>query len=314
MNSGRVGERAKGRWKSILTQLGVEERLLDGRHHRCPVSGEGDDRFRFSNHNGRGNFFCACNDGRSDGFKLLECKFNCDFAEAATMVEGVIGKAEEDRTPKRSTDDAVRDLRMIQRAVQQTRDTDAVSAYLASRGIEPGDQPLAVLRQARINYGLRKIGITEQMTAMVAKFVRPDGKPSTFHLTYLDAGHRKAQIERSRVVATPVAPMAGGAVRLYPMQRGELGVAEGIETALSARALFQVNTWATLNATMLAKFEPPEDCRKLTIFADNDDSFTGHAAAYTLARRCRMKYKIEVEVRVPLRVGRDFNDVLTRGA
>lgn len=310
--NGRVGERAKGRWKSILSQLGVDERLLDGKHHKCPVSGEGDDRFRFSNHNGRGNFFCACNDGRSDGFKLLECKFNCDFAESAKMVESVIGKAEEDRAPKRSSEDAVRDLRMIQSAIG--REHGAVSSYLSSRGIEAKDQPLSVLRQAKVNYGLRAIGIAEKMTAMVAKFVRPDGAPSTFHLTYLDADNQKASIERSRVVATPVAPMAGGAVRLHPMVDGVLGVAEGIESALSARALFQVNTWATLNATMLAKFEPPEGCRKIVIFADNDDNFTGQAAAYALARRCRMKYNIEVEVRAPLRTGKDYNDVLTRGA
>lgn len=310
----KIGDQANGRWKSILVSLGVDERILDGNHHPCPVSGEGEDRFRFSNYKGKGNFFCACNDGKSDGFKLLECKFGADFPAAAKMVEEVIGVAEEDATDNRTTEHAIADLQMIQDRVKACRTLDAVTAYLEGRGIEREYHPRGTLRQASVNYGLRKIGITKPMTAMVAKVVTADNQPSTFHLTYLGEDNRKAQIERDRVVATPSLPMAGGAVRLYPMgSDGVLGVAEGIETAISARVLFGLPVWATLNAQQMEKFEPPAGCTKVVIFADNDDSFTGQAAAYNLAKKCVLKHKVQAEVKIPLRQG-DYNDVLQRGA
>lgn len=315
----KISERSRGRWKSILTQLGVDERILDGQHHPCPVNGEGNDRFRFSNYRGKGNFFCACNDGRGDGFKLLECKFGAEFKEAAKMVEDIIGLTDEDEEQARTTEHAMRDLRLIQDAVKRQQDQQVVSIYLHGRGIEAKNQPVGVLRQASLNYGLRRIGITEKQITMVAKVLCPDSTPSTFHLTYLayaDGGVTKATIERSRIVATPAAPMAGGAVRLHPMgSNGVLGVAEGIETALSARILHDmVPVWATLNAHMLEQFVPPPGCTKLLIFGDNDASCTGQAASWALAKKCAIKFKIDAEVHIPLRVGKDWNDVLMRGA
>jgi putative DNA primase/helicase len=306
----RIGERCKGRWKALLPQLGIDAKYLDGNHHPCPCSGQGDDRFRFSNKNGRGNFFCACNDGKSDGFKLLECKHGVDFKAAAKMVEEIIGEVAEDGpTQERTREDALRHLRAVQRQVEACGSRDHVERYLAGRGL------VAVpptLRQARINYGLRKIGITEDFDAMVAKVVSADGTPSTMHLTYLRDG-QKAAIERDRVVMTPSTPMAGGAVRLMPMRRGELGVAEGIETALSAHALFGVPVWATLNAQMLEAFQPPQGCTLLHIYGDHDENFTGQAAAYALAKRCALKWQVPCRVHIPLRPG-DYNDVLVRGA
>lgn len=310
----RVTVRAKGKWKSILTQLGVNPAILDGKHHPCPTSGEGDDRFRFSNRNGKGNFFCACNQGKGDGFQLLKCMYGWDFKDAAVQVEGVIGEASEDAEDRRkSAEYALRDLRAIQRAVRTASSDEGVRAYLAARGIDvaavyrPG-----VLHDATLNYGLRKIGITDPMQAMVAKFVTPKGKPSTFHITYLD-GAKKADIERQRVVATPVEDMVGGAVRLMPAHE-ELGVSEGIETAYSASTLFGFPVWATLNAYMLEKFEPPPGVKRLVVFGDNDHSFTGQAAAFALAKRAKLQLGLEVEVRLPPRLGMDWNDVLTGGA
>ena len=89
-----------------------------------------------------------------------------------------------------------------------------------------------------------------------------------------------------------------------------MGIAEGIETAMSAHILFGVPTWSGINATMLKSFNPPKICNFLTIFADNDVNFTGHSAAYDLARRLKMTNPdLKIEVQVPSQIG-DWNDVL----
>ena len=91
-----------------------------------------------------------------------------------------------------------------------------------------------------------------------------------------------------------------------------LGIAEGIETALSASILFNVPGWAA---------SPPACCRNghrlrvttVFVFGDNDASSTGQAAAYALARRLKAK-GLTVSVEIPHATGRDWNDVhVTRG-
>lgn len=311
MHKEKITDRCKGRWKSILVRFGIDEKVLDGKHHKCPVTGDGEDRFRFSNRNGRGSFFCACNDGKGDGFQLLCCKLGLEFKDAAKAVEEVIGETEEDEAGKeRSAEQALADLKRLQQAVMQPTDNRMMLDYLSSRAIPERGVPTSVLRQARVSYGLRKIGITGLHDAMVAKFSDATGQPSTFHITYLKDG-KKAEFERNRVVATPARKMLGGAVRLMKINEdGVLGVAEGIETALSARVLFNVPVWATLNAQMLEQFQPPPECKKLLVFGDNDRSFTGHAASYALAKHCRLRWKVDVEVHIPPDVGHDWNDVL----
>ena len=88
-----------------------------------------------------------------------------------------------------------------------------------------------------------------------------------------------------------------------------MGVAEGVETALSAQQMFGVPVWATLATGLLLKWQPPEHARCILIFTDNDENFAGAAAAYPLAHRLKAK-GYHVEVRLPPFEGCDWNDVL----
>ena len=91
------------------------------------------------------------------------------------------------------------------------------------------------------------------------------------------------------------------AIRLAPAGK-VLGIAEGIETALSASALFEVPVWAAISAPLLRKWRPPEGVEKVMIFGDNDKSFTGQEAAYHLARQ--LSDSVEVEVKIPTLPGK----------
>jgi putative DNA primase/helicase len=99
----------------------------------------------------------------------------------------------------------------------------------------------------------------------------------------------------------------GAAIRLAPAGDA-LGIAEGIETALSASALFGVPCWAAGNAGLLAAWQPPPEAKRIIIFGDNDPDYGGHAAAYALAKRLRSDERV-VEVQIPAEVGADWNDV-----
>ena len=90
---------------------------------------------------------------------------------------------------------------------------------------------------------------------------------------------------------------------------GHLGIAEGIETALSAQAIFGVPTWAALSADGLRRWQWPEGVARVSIFADAGD--VGRQAAATLADRLNIA-NIANRIVGPLH-GDDFNDDLRRG-
>lgn len=285
----KLSDRAKGRWLDILTspQVGIDESLLDGRHHKCPACG-GTDRFRFTRDD-RGGYFCG--DHRGDGFGLLQHVFGGDFAAAAKMVEDVIGKDDNWKPEPRKRTYAER-LQSIAKPAPRSR-------YLESRGLDmaPG------LRFAwRVDY--HDGDMVRQFAAMLAPVTR-HGKFLTYHVTYLAEG-AKAPVDPVRKIL-PGPALTGASVALYPPAE-EMGIAEGIETAIAAKMLFGIPVWSALSTSLMKSWEPPEIAKRVTVFADHDPNAAGQAAAWHLCHRLRMK-GIETDVRMPTMFG-DWNDFL----
>jgi predicted P-loop ATPase len=127
--------------------------------------------------------------------------------------------------------------------------------------------------------------------------------------------HRTFLLEDGSGKAPPgkkmLGPVAGGSVRLSAIPAdGHLGIGEGIETALSAWAIFGIPTWAALSAGNLRDWQWPEGIRRVTIFADAGEA--GQSAATTLAERLTAAGILST-IMSPLH-GDDFNDDLRKGA
>jgi hypothetical protein len=103
----------------------------------------------------------------------------------------------------------------------------------------------------------------------------------------------------------------GGSVRLGGAGR-RLGLAEGIETALSATALFGIPCWATLGTERFALVALSPEVEELLLFLDHD---AGGRRAEALAREAFAHLR-RIETHVPERPGDDWTDVLraARGA
>lgn len=292
----RAVDEARGKWRSVLSQLGIPASVLDGKHHPCPANGEGDDRFRFNDRNGSGNYFCACSDGKKGGMSLLMCCKGWGYAEAAREVEAVVGSATVTPPVER------RDPRIALRRVWERSGSAGFSVrrYLKERGLEMPES----LRQARLTYwdGGRNHGTFDAMVGVIS---RPDGRAESLHLTYLD-GAAKANVPSARKVMPPVETITGCAIHLYPAGR-VLGISEGIESAIAARMMHGVPVWAAANAHGIETFVPPAGVEKVIVFGDTDASYTGQAAAYALAKRL-VRQGVECSVELPV-VG-DWNDAL----
>ncbi|MGW8178070.1 MAG: toprim domain-containing protein [bacterium] len=295
-----LGDKAEGHWDSILRQIGVEAKILNGKHQPCPSCG-GRDRFRYDNKKNRGDYYCSqC--GPGDGFKLLMAIHQCEFAEAAKMVEEVIGRAKPDE--KKEDVDPRKRLQYISKHLVRVSAGDPVYIYLKSRGLSKLPRTLRLHPKLAYYEGREKIGSYPAMISLVRD---NEGNALTYHVTYLTSAGHKAHVGSERKVLSALGDK-GYVSMLYPAKE-TLGVAEGIETSIASRVLFDVPVWATLNSNGMKAFLPPPEVRRVMIFADNDKNYEGQSAAYQLAHKLCTK-GIEVEVVIP--PPGDWNDELVR--
>ncbi|HEX8215048.1 MAG TPA: toprim domain-containing protein [Allosphingosinicella sp.] len=170
--------------------------------------------------------------------------------------------------------------------------------YLLARGLEAASPELRY--NHRTPHGPRPF--TRFRPAMVAA-VRDESGLVAVHRTFLDPRHRR--------LAPLPAPRCGlgrfgaGAVRLGGIAP-RLGLAEGIETALSASALFGLPCWATLGTERFGLVALPEEVTELLLFLDND---AGGRRAEALAREAIGRLRT-ITVHYPHSAGDDWNDVL----
>ncbi|MEX2149078.1 MAG: toprim domain-containing protein [Steroidobacteraceae bacterium] len=166
-----------------------------------------------------------------------------------------------------------------------------VEQYLAARGLSDVlRRPPRVLRAHRsLEYwdGARLLG---EFPALVALFHGSNDQPVTLHVTYLRGdGCAKAPVPSPRkILGVPVrGATRGGAIRLYEPILAVLGIAEGIESALSLSVLHSFPTWASFCADNLEHVLLPANLSELHIGVDVDESGTGERAARALAARVR---------------------------
>lgn len=309
-----IKDRTIGRWKDILTRLGIPEDHLKNKHGPCPICG-GKDRFRFDDKDGRGTFFCNV-DGAGDGFSLLQKMYQWDFFETVKQIEVVIGggdpgplpeiKKPEDKNETKKAEEARQKLNVIRAKLRKIKPGDIVDQYLTSRGLS-----FEGVSEIYYHPSLYDMGSKKSYEAMVSYIRSPDGKSTSLQKTFLLDG-KKAPIDAPRQINPPIGTITGGAVRLFGVdwEKKRLSVAEGVETSMAVNRFYGgIPVWAVLSANGMRTFIPPEGVEFIGIFADNDINYAGHAAAYELAHKLSVK-GIKVEVIFPKDRGTDWLDVL----
>lgn len=303
MSGAPAKELCRGRWRWLLPVMGVEARLLTGKHGPCPICG-GKDRFRWDDKDGTGSYFCSgC--GPGDGFMLAEKVTGKTFKELFALVQDNIGTVPMPEFKPKTDDQANRmAMRAVWEAAEPPSEHSPVGLYQKNRlgRLWPSN---AIREAAGLRYGT-----VEMHPAMVARISDPQDRGVNMHLTFLTDDGRKADIEPVKKVMKGTLP-DGCAIRLWPAAR-IMGIAEGIESAMSAAILYKMPVWAAINSTMLAKWVPPDEAEEIWVFGDNDGNFAGQAKSYALAHRLVAQFGRRVRVEIPYDPGVDWNDILKK--
>ncbi len=306
----------RGRWPEIFKYYNLPP--VTGNKHwpkECPICGK-KGKFRIDDkgdeRGGNGTFICSCNTG--DGWKLLDLTQNKPFRVLADEIDLLLGneyQKEEKPAPAQKTDIQKQREKVIRKyaSLPSLRGT-AAERYLQSRGIN-------CLPLENVRYCDRQRAQGRAFQAMYALATDDKGNICYLHRTLLDGDKKAAVLEPKKTLGQQednyLDRAQAVAIRMFPIS-STLGIAEGIETALSCKQIYGVNTWSTINAGFMAKFRAPMGVRHLIIFADVDrNSATGMASAFACAR-ANLNAKNDIEkISIRWTDHGDFNDLLING-
>ena len=273
-----------------------------------------------------GGAICTCKTWR-DGFELLKDARGWSFPEALTAVAEYLGMEVDDRgnvkdlaahrrrieaqraqarkreAARRRKQQAAsrRATTMIRKIWDEAyplrdRRTEPLRLYLARRQLsiqQLQGNPDIRFHPRLICFQRSEAGELMNMgrhPAMLALIRDAQGQPTTLHRTYLTPEGGKLPVAKpKKLMSLPAeARLQGGAIRLFPPGK-TLGVAEGIETALSVQFATGMPTWACVSAALLAQFSPPPGVENVVIWADRDRSGAGIEAAGNLRNLLQKK-------------------------
>lgn len=301
----RTTQAAKGKWRGILITLGLPEACLQNKHGPCPLCG-GKDRFRWDNIEGRGTYICN-NCGAGDGMTLAMKFTRKSFSDIATEIDLVLGNVKPDAPgkPARTDDDNRRALISVRSVSKPVQPGDLADRYLTSRNLNELVYPQTLLFAEKLRDG--EGGIRPCLIALVGRYGKPEF--DTIHRTFLrHDGLGKAEMASPRKLMPGPVPDGACVMLSEWTESGTLGIAEGIETAMAASALFDIPVWAAVSSSMMKKWMPPPGCENIVIFGDNDKKYGGQAAAYHLAHRLSAQNLPVEQVLIPQLPGEDWAD------
>ena len=188
----------------------------------------------------------------------------------------------------------------IWRDAQPLRASPA-KAYLESRGILAASPALRF--HPRTPLGPK--GRARVLPAMIAAVSLDEG-PIAIHRTFLSTeASGKAAFEKPK---RALGALGEAAVRLFAPVSGKLGLAEGVESAMSAYALTGIPVWATLGNERFGLVSVPESVTELHLFVDHD---AGGELAASRGLAAYARDGRTIHVRKPSSRDTDWNDELT---
>jgi putative DNA primase/helicase len=292
-------------------RIGDELRLANIRGDKprkqgsCVIALEGEragDWIEFADNQGGGPLSTLEHATGLTGRALIE--YAADLA-GSVPVNGATHAIADTLTKEQRADHTAREIELILARTVPIGGT-AGETYLTGRGLQVPNTP-DLLFHPDLTYWDSRTGYP----ALIAIARNAAAEQIAIHRTYLAPdGSGKANVPKPRMM---LGSIAGGAVRLGEVgEHGLIGLAEGIETALSVmRAGPALPVWAALSAGNLEQVMLPPEITRVVLLADHDGEGVGLKAAERAAGRLHAEGR-RVWIAYPPDAGDDFNDLVLR--
>jgi len=309
---------AQGRWGSILSTLGgqdMNDAIERGhaRHGVCPIH-QGNKPFRvFRDFEDTGGCICSQCGAFNDGFSFLQEMYHWSNSEVLDQVASNLGLNNRNnivRLPPKKIikvkEIPTEQIEVRKQAIQKLWNeaseinqpgSEPMLRYLLNRGIE---QPNALSSKAikmALSHGYYEDDkIIGHYNTMLAPVIDPNGICVALHRTYITFNGLKAPVECPKKLYTKGTSLKGAAIQLFPAAE-EMGVSEGIETALAVNQMNGMSVWPCISAALLRQVHLPTIVKRLHIWTDKDRSLAGQEAAEALSE---IQYERGIEVTIHL--------------
>jgi DNA primase len=257
----------------------------------------------FTIYRGGERFPCFGCGASGDVLDFIQQAHGVGLREAANMLgEDTLPRVQFHPLPSNGTDasDRVDEARAIWRAAVPVEDTPAAE-YLRWRGLTL--EPPISLRYAELPYGRGR-----PLPCLVCCVSSAEGPMQGIQRIYLAPdGRGKADVGKPKL---SLGRVAGGAIRLGPLDGGELIVTEGPEDGLTLLQSLGRPVWVAAGASMLPAMRFPDQVCAVAVGGDNDSA--GRAAADKAAEAFAFR---GLKVRTFFPDGaKDFNAMLTEAS
>lgn len=266
----------------------------------CPFHAENTPSFSVYQKNGRWRFKCFGCGVAGDAFDFVRLIHGCrDNREALACISKISAPRQQPPPEKPKKDTGAYASKLWQET--RTAHGSPVELYLRKRGIELDPLPGAL----RFHPAL-KHPEGQTFPAMVACIHNHENQITGIHRTFITPEGHKASVTKTKLA---LGGFSGCAIRLYPAGP-VLGIAEGIETALSVH---QHNpglpVWAAISLTNIKALILPETVQEVIYLADADsDRHTLMKILGEGAEKLRAEGR-DVSIARPW-MGTDFNDMM----
>ncbi|GAA5049721.1 hypothetical protein GCM10023208_08130 [Erythrobacter westpacificensis] len=267
----------------------------------CPLHHERTPSFTI--YSGGERFYCfGCGAG-GDVLDFVQAWHGVGLREAAALLgEGELPSVSLPPLPANDTNDRSDEALAIWRAAGSVDGTPA-ETYLRWRGITI--EPPPSLRFAVLPYG--KSG--PDLPCLVCCVSSPEGPLQGIQRVYLAPnGRGKADVPKAKL---SLGPVGGGAIRLAPLDGGELVAVAGPEEGLTLLQCLSRPVWAVTGDVMLPKLRFPAEVQQVAIGGDNDAS--GRSAVAKAASAFAQR-GLTVRTFFPREGHKDFNSELMEAA
>lgn len=250
-----------------------------------------------------------------DGTVLVKCFAGCEQLSVIAALrelglwpdrdeEGHPSAPAKRATPRRDADMDLDERKRLELARSIWRRAQPVYGSLAEVYLRSRSIACVLPPTLRYEPQLRHSASNREWPALIGAIQDGTGRVISAQRIYLrQDGKTKADVKPNKLT---LGPMRDGAVRLGRAGRA-LGIAEGIETGLSAAQIYSLPVWAALGASRMHGLAIPDCVEHVVLFADNGPA--GEAAAQKAADEYARRGR-EISIEFPAGDLGDFNDQL----